>query len=132
MAQDVNSLTIIGRLTKDLGNDERSFGYTQSGVCKASIDIATNRSKKQGDQWVDEVSYFTVLIWGKTAENLKPYLKKGTQICVKGFLKQERWTDQQGNNKNRVVIVSEQIQLLGGKKEQTQESQSSYAKQYQQ
>lgn len=114
MAQDINEVIEIGRLTRDLGTDERSFGYTQSGVARASIDIAVNRSRKQGDQWVDEVSYFTVQLWGKTAENLKPYLTKGKQIAVKGFLKQERW-EKDGQKNSRVVIVSEQCQLLGGK-----------------
>lgn len=133
MAQDINDVTLIGRLTRDLGSDERSFGYTQSGVARASIDIAVNRSKKQGDQWIEEVSYFTVLLWGKNAENLKPYLTKGKQICVRGFLKQERW-EKDGQKNSRVVIVSEQCQLLGGNSENQNnytQQQSQYAQQYQ-
>lgn len=130
MAQDINDVTLIGRLTRDLGSDERSFGYTQSGVARASIDIAVNRSKKQGDQWIEEVSYFTVLLWGKNAENLKPYLTKGKQICVRGFLKQERW-EKDGQKQSRVVIVSEQCQLLGGKSDSDNSAPtSSYAQQY--
>ncbi len=136
MAQDINDLTIIGRLTRDLGSDERSFGYTQNGIARANVDIAVNRSRKQGDQWIEEVSYFTVLLWGKTAENLKPYLTKGKQIAVKGFLKQERW-EKDGQKNSRVVIVSEQVQLLGGNDGQqngaphfNSQPQSSYAQQY--
>ena len=130
MAQDINDVTLIGRLTRDLGSDERSFGYTQNGVARASVDIAVNRSKKQGDQWIEEVSYFTVLLWGKNAENLKPYLTKGKQICVRGFLKQERW-EKDGQKQSRVVIVSEQCQLLGGKSDSDNSAPtSSYAQQY--
>ena len=128
MAQDINEVVLIGRLTRDLGNDERSFGYTQSGVARANVDIAVNRSRKQGDQWIEEVSYFTVLLWGKTAENLKPYLTKGKQIAVKGFLKQERW-EKDGQKNSRVVIVSEQCQLLGGNSDNGQNYQNGYSQQ---
>ena len=74
---DLNHVVLIGRLTRDLGSDERSFGYVQQGIARENVDIAVNRSKKQGDQWIEEVSYFQVTIWGRTAENLKPYLVKG-------------------------------------------------------
>ena len=131
MAQDVNSVTVIGRLTKDVGSDERSFKYIGNGIAVATVDIAVNRTRKQGDQYIEEVSYFSVMLWGKTAENLKPYLTKGKQICVRGFLKQERW-EKDGQKQSRVVIVSEQCQLLGSKSDSNNsEPTSSYAQEYQ-
>lgn len=119
---DINNLTVIGRITRDL--NESSYGYTNNGTARANISIAVNRSRKNGDQWVDDVSYFDVTIWGKTAENLKPYLVKGQQIAVQGYLKQDRW-EKDGEKKSRVVIVSELVQLVGGKREETQDSQFS-------
>lgn len=113
---DLNHVVLIGRLTQDLGADERSFGYVGNGQARANVSIAVNRSKKEGDQWVDEVNYFNITIWGKTAENLKPYLKKGTQICVDGHLKQDRW-EKDGQKQSRISIVADQVQLLGGKKD---------------
>ncbi|MCQ2597953.1 MAG: single-stranded DNA-binding protein, partial [Treponema sp.] len=86
---DINHVMLIGRLTRDL--DDRSFGYVGNGQCRANVSIAVNRSRKNGDTWVDEVNFFEVTIWGKQAENLKPYLTKGKQIAVEGFLKQDRW-----------------------------------------
>ena len=73
---DLNHVVLIGRLTRDLGSDERDFGYLPNSQARANVSIAVNRSKKQGDEWIDEVSYFEVAIFGKTAENLKPYLLK--------------------------------------------------------
>ncbi|MBQ6057230.1 MAG: single-stranded DNA-binding protein [Treponema sp.] len=116
---DLNHVVLIGRLTRDLGSDERDFGYLPNGQARANVSIAVNRSKKQGDEWIDEVSYFEVAIFGKTAENLKPYLLKGKQIAVDGHLKQDRWKDQQGNNKSKISIVAENVQLLDGKGEDT-------------
>ena len=78
------------------------------------MSIAVNRSKKNGDQWIEEVNYFNITIWGKTAENLKPYLTKGKQICVEGHLKQDRW-EKDGQKQSRVTIVADQVQLLGGR-----------------
>ena len=109
---DTNIVVEVGRLTRDLG--ERDFAYTPSGTARANISIAVNRSKKQGEQWVDEASFFDITLWGKTAENLKPYLTKGKQVAVKGYLKQDRW-EKDGQKFSRVCIVAEDIQLLGGK-----------------
>ena len=113
---DINSLVIVGRLTRDCGSDPngRDFTYTQDGMCIARVSIAVNRSQKQNGQWVDVASYFDVTIFGKTAENLKPYLVKGRQIVVSGHLQQERWTDQNGQNKSKISIIADNVQLAGG------------------
>ena len=123
---DLNHVVIIGRLTRDLGTDERSFGYVANGQARANVSIAVNRSKKEGNDWVNEVNYFDIVIWGKTAENLKPYLTKGKQIGVDGYLKQERW-EKDGQKKSRVIINANDIQLLGGKdKGQSQDDDYGY------
>ena len=109
---DLNSVIVMGRITRDLY--DKSFGYIGNGNARANISIAVNKTKKQGDNWVDEVSYFDVTIWGKTAENLKPYLTKGTQIVVQGSLKQDRW-EKDGQKYSRVGIVADNVRLCGGK-----------------
>lgn len=116
---DLNHVVLIGRLTQDLGSDERSFGYVGNGQARANVSIAVNRSKKNGDQWIEEVNFFNVTIWGKTAENLKPYLTKGKQICIEGHLKQDRW-EKDGQKQSRVTIVADNVQLLGGKGDNNQ------------
>lgn len=119
---DMNHVFLIGRLTRDLGADERSFAYVGNGqMARANISIAVNRSKKEGDQWVDEVNYFDITIWGRTAENLKQYLLKGKQIAVDGYLRQDRW-QKDGQNFSKVVVVANSVQLLGGKSEGGQAS----------
>jgi len=134
MAQDINSVIVVGNLTKDLGSDPngRDFGYTQGGMCIANFSIANNRNRKQADgTWGSETSYFDIKLFGKTAENLKPYLTKGKKIVVNGVLKQERWQDKNGNNQFKVVIYATEIELVGGKKDDNSQ-QSSFAQQYEQ
>lgn len=120
---DLNHVVLIGRLTRDLGSSDLDFGYLPNGTAKARVSIAVNRRRKNGEEWVDDVSYFDIEIFGKSAENLKPYLLRGKQIGVDGYLKQHRWQDQQGNNRSRVVVVTNQVQLLGGKNDDSDDEQ---------
>ena len=110
---DTNSIILIGRITKDCGADERSFSFVGNGTAKAVVSLAVNRSVKKGEKWEDEVSFIDVTIWGKMAENLKPNLVKGKQICVCGYLKQDRW-EKDGQKQSRLIVVADSIQLLGG------------------
>lgn len=107
---DINNATLIGRLTRD-----EELKYTPGGMAIGTVSLAINRRVKKGQEWVDEANYFDVVIFGKQAESLQKFLTKGKQIGVSGFLKQERWTDQSGQNRSRVTIVANDIQLLGGK-----------------
>lgn len=108
MAADINSVTIVGRLTRDA-----ELKYTNSGSAVTSMGIAVNRSRKDGDQWVEEANFFDVSLWGRRGESLNQYLQKGTRIAVTGELRQERW-EQDGQKRSRVVIHANNIQLLGG------------------
>lgn len=107
---DINSVVLVGRITKDVGSDERSFSYVGNGTAKAVVNIAVNRGVKKGDKWEDETSFFDVVIWGKTAENLKPRLTKGTQIAVSGYLKQDRW-EKDGQKQSRVQVVADMVEV---------------------
>ena len=107
---DINSVVLVGRITKDVGSDERSFSYIGNGTAKAVVNIAVNRGVKKGDKWEDEASFFDVVIWGKTAENLKPRLTKGTQITVSGYLKQDRW-EKDGQKQSRVQVVADMVEI---------------------
>jgi single-strand DNA-binding protein len=107
---DINSVVLVGRITKDCGSDERSFSYVGNGTAKAVVNIAVNRGVKKGDKWEDETSFFDVTIWGKTAENLKPRLTKGTQITVSGYLKQDRW-EKDGQKQSRVQVVADMVEI---------------------
>lgn len=115
---DINSVVLVGRITKDVGSDERSFSYIGNGTAKAVVNIAVNRGVKKGDKWEDETSFFDVTIWGKTAENLKPRLTKGTQITVSGYLKQDRW-EKDGQKQSRVQVVADMVEIPNVSKKET-------------
>lgn len=108
MAVDINVVVLVGRLTRDC-----ELKSTPQGTSVCRFSIAVNRRKRTGDKWEDEVSYFDVVLWGKSAETLKPYLQKGRQVSVEGELRQNRW-DQDGKTVSKVEVVANNVQLLGG------------------
>ena len=108
MSNDYNKITLIGRLTRDI-----DLKYTTTGTAIAAVSLASNRSVKKQDSWETEVSYFDANIYGRMAENLKPYLIKGKMILIAGRLKQDRW-EKDGQKFSRIKIEVEEVQLLGG------------------
>jgi len=90
-------------------------------LCKFSI--ANNRSYTAGSgERRDEVSYFNCVAWGKQAEIIHQYCRKGKQVAIEGRLKQNTWQDQEGKKQSSVDIVVESLQMLGSK----DDSQGSY------
>lgn len=109
MADDINKVMLVGRLTRDA-----ELMYTNSGYALCKFSLAVNRRRKQGDQWVDEANYFDLNLWGRRGEALNSYLTKGTQVAVEGQLRQERW-EQDGMKRSKVTIEAVNIQLLGSR-----------------
>lgn len=105
---DLNNFAIVGRLTRDA-----ELRYTKSGTPCAGFSIASNRYAKNADG-NQEVSYFDCVVWGSMAEKLMQYLTKGKQIGATGELRQNRWQDNNGQNRNKVVLNIGSLQLLGG------------------
>jgi len=112
---DSNQVTVTGRLTRD-----PEIKYTASGTALGKFSMAVNRSFKSGDEWKEEVSFFDVTVWGKSAENLA--LFKGDRVLVMGELKQDRW-EQDGQKRSRVEITARVVEsLVSAPKAQKQEA----------
>lgn len=115
MAQDINSVTLVGNLTRDC-----EVAFMNNNMAVGKLSLASNRSKKQADgTWGNEVSYFDAVIFGKQAENLGKYLTKGKKVGIVGSLKQDRW-EKDGQKFTRVRIIADSVQLLGGNGESHQ------------
>ena len=91
---------------------------TAGGTALLKYSRAVNRSQKKGDGWEEYVSYFDVTVWGSRAESLNKNLAKGKRVAVKGYLDQQSWTDKEGKNQSRVVIVADSVQHFGGNQQQ--------------
>ena len=107
---DINAVTLIGRLTRDA-----ELKYTNSGTAICKFSIAVNKSKKVGEAWEDEAHFFDVVLWGRQGEAVQKYLEKGKQVGVQGELTQQRW-EKDGQNRSRVEVKAYNVQLLGNAK----------------
>ena len=122
---DLSIAVLIGRLTRDA-----ELKYTNSGQAICHMSLATNTKRNKGGQWVDEPSFWEVDLWGKQGEALNQYLTKGKQVAVDGTMRQDRW-DQDGQQRMKVVINANSVQLLGGRSaedspDRTQTTQADY------
>jgi single-strand DNA-binding protein len=113
-ATNINRVIITGNLTRD--PELRSL---PSGMSVCSLRIASNTRRKDGQsgEWVDKANYFDVTIWGKQGENAAQYLSKGRPVALDGRLEWREWQDKEGNNRQSVEIVADNIQFLGGREE---------------
>jgi len=117
MANDINKVVVVGRLTRDV--------EMVDGQQIAKFSIATNEKfKKKDGETIENTSFFDVTAFGKFAEMLGQWLKKGQQVIVEGKLKQERW-EQDGQKRSKIGIICSNIQFIGGKNEDQQQQPSS-------
>ena len=107
----VNKVIIVGNLTKD--PESRSF---PDGSPVANISVACNEKykDKQGEM-KEVVEYINVVFFGKLADIVADYLRKGSSVYVEGKLKTEKYTDKQGIEKYSTKVVANSMQMLGGK-----------------
>lgn len=110
MSQDINHVTLIGRLTRDA-----ELVNTKNGGMIAKFTLASNRPEKRGDSWQESVGYFDCQLWGKRAEAIQKHTSKGSRICVHGNLKWESWTGTDGKKNSKVVINVTEFQFLDQK-----------------
>jgi len=115
---DYNSIGIQGRLTRD--PEMRVVG---DGKAVTKFTIASNEYWKNAEN-NQYVNFVDCVAWGKKAEVISKYFSKGSSILVKGGLHQERWKDDSGNNKSRMVVNVEEIFFIGSRKEGYQSSNS--------
>jgi len=104
---NLNKVFIIGRLTSD-----PQLRSTPSGQSVASFSLATNRNwvNKQG-QKQEEVQFHNIVAWGRQAEIINQFLKKGGLAMVEGRLQTRTWQDKQGQNRSTTEIICERVQL---------------------
>ena len=109
--KDINNVVMVARLVRDA-----EMKYTSGGCAILNFSIAVNRSVKKDDEWIDEVSFFDYVLFGKRAEGLAQYMLKGKQVAIDGSLKQDRW-EQEGKSRSKVNILVDNLQFVGGRQE---------------
>jgi len=104
-----NKVILAGNLTRD-----PEVRYTPKGTAIAKLGMAINRTwKSETGETKEEVTFVDVDAFGRTAEVISQYLKKGRPILVEGRLKLDQWDDKQtGQKRSRLGVVLENFQFL--------------------
>jgi len=107
---NLNRVLLIGRLTRD-----PELRYTPSGTAVSDLGLAVNRNYTgQDGTRKEETCFLDIVVWGKQAENCHKFLAKGRQIFVEGRLKMDSWENKDGQRRNKIQVVADTIQFLGG------------------
>lgn len=111
MAKSINKVFLLGNVGR-----EPEIRATPSGTLIATFSLATaDRQKDQTGEWQDRTEWHNLVAVGRTAEVVRDYVKKGSQLHVEGKVQTRSWDDKQtGQKKYRTEIFVGELMLLGG------------------
>ncbi|MCB9760356.1 MAG: single-stranded DNA-binding protein [Alphaproteobacteria bacterium] len=110
----INKVILIGNLGQD-----PELRTTGGGTAVVNLRIATSERRKDRDgNWADHTEWHSVVAFGRTAENVNQYCRKGRQLYIEGRLQTRQWQDRDGNNRYSTEVVADIIRFLGGRGEE--------------
>ena len=111
MAKGVNKVLLLGNVGKD-----PEIRATAGGTQVASFTLATaDRAKDAQGNWTDKTEWHNLVAFNRTAEIVRDYVKKGTQLYIEGKIQTRSWDDKEsGQKKYRTEILVNELTLLGG------------------
>ena len=105
----VNKVILVGNLGRD-----PELRYTTNGTPVANFTMATT------DRWSDpsgekkeRTEWHRIVVWGKQAEIVGEYLRKGRQVYIEGSLQTREWTDREGGKRYTTEVRAQRVQMLG-------------------
>ena len=112
MSQSKNLAILIGNVGQDPKVRE-----TSTGKAMATFGLATSRSYKRGDEWEEETTWHNIVCFGKQAERVERSVTKGMKLYVEGMIKNNKWTDKDGNKRDSSSIMAFSIIFLSKPKD---------------
>lgn len=112
MARGVNKVILVGNLGKD-----PEVKYAANGAAITNITVATSESwnDKQTGEKQEKTEWHRVVFFRRLAEIAGEYLRKGSQVYIEGKLQTRKWQDQSGQDRYTTEIVANEMQMLGGR-----------------
>jgi single-strand DNA-binding protein len=106
-----NRVILLGNVTRDI-----ELRYTPGGMAVTDMGMAVNdrRKNQQTGEWIEEVTFVDVTLWGRTAEVAGEYLSKGSPVFIEGRLKLDTW-EKDGKKNYKLHVIGERLQLIGSR-----------------
>ncbi len=103
----INKVFLSGNLTRDA-----EVRVTASGTAVLHAGMAVNDRVKDGDgKWTDRPNFVDLVMFGRRAEKLQPYLAKGAKVAIEGRLRWSQW-ESDGQKRNRLEVVVDDVELM--------------------
>lgn len=102
-----NKIIIHGNLGKD-----PELRYTGQGTAICNFSVATSEKVKKEEKWESVTTWFKCTVWGKVAENCAKYLSKGSPVFLDGVLREDEWTDKEGNRRTTLLVNVKDVQFM--------------------
>jgi single-strand DNA-binding protein len=110
MSKSVNAVRLLGHV----GKAPELRNTNAKGVLVANLSIATNERRKVGAEYKDHTEWHRITAFGKLAEVIRDYVKKGSHVYLEGRLRAESWDDN-GSTRYSTFVIAEEVVLLDGK-----------------
>ncbi|QHN04374.1 single-stranded DNA-binding protein [Granulicella sp. WH15] len=112
MAKGINKVLLLGNVGKD-----PEIRSTAGGMTVASFSLATaERARDAQGNWSDKTEWHNIVCFQRTAEVVRDYVKKGTQLFIEGKIQTRSWDDKtSGEKKYKTEILCNELTLLGGR-----------------
>jgi single-strand DNA-binding protein len=107
---NINRVVLVGNLTRD---PELKALPSGTSVCELGLAVNHRRKNQQTGEWVEEPNYFRVSVFGSQAETCARFLAKGRQVAIDGRLRWRQWETPEGQKREAVEIVAENVQFIG-------------------
>jgi len=108
----MNKVILFGNVGKD-----PEVKHLESGRIVAKFSLATNKSYNKDGEKVTETQWHNIAAWGKTAETIEKFVKKGNSIIVEGEIQYRQYEDKEGVTRYIIEIICDRFHFAGGKKE---------------
>jgi len=107
----VNKAILVGRLGRD-----PETRYTGGGQAVANFSVATDHSyKDRNGERQKKTEWHKIVAWGKLAEIVQQYLKKGSLVYIEGRIETREWQDKEGQKRYSTEIIASEMKMLGSK-----------------
>ncbi|MCC7146140.1 MAG: single-stranded DNA-binding protein [Phycisphaeraceae bacterium] len=105
---NLNKVMLMGNMTRD-----PELRYLPSNTAVVSFGLAiTRRWRNQQGETQEETTFVDCDAFGRSAETINQYLRKGRPVFIEGRLRLDQWTDREGNNRSKLKVVVEQFQFV--------------------
>ncbi len=109
-----NKVILMGNLTRD-----PELQYLPNGTPMAKFGLAVNRvyNDRQSGERKEDVCFVDITVWARQAEICNEYLQKGSPVFLEGRLNFNSWETDEGQKRNKLDVVAERVQLIGGRQD---------------